>query len=155
MPRMCHSCGYTTPDVWADECPRCKRPMALTSGAADGPGVGLPRGSRRRFWLVAVVLLVLAIPAVGLGVIYLAPTVFLGPPKEADSTGDIRKGMRPDDVGKVLALDKAPERGFVGTITWAKDGRVLRVRFDQGRVVGVEEGTVPLPVTTTYVTEGK
>jgi hypothetical protein len=126
--------------------------MALTSGTADAPAGNRPRRSRRRFWLVVVVLLVLAVPAFGLGVVYLAPTAFLGPPKEADSTGEIKKGMRPAEVAKVLSID-SPPGGFIGTITWARDGRVLRVRFVQGRVNGVEEGSLPLPVTMTKVTE--
>jgi len=152
VPRMCHSCGYTTPDVWADQCPRCKRPMALTSGAPDAPG-GRPRRSSRRWWLAAVVLLLLAVPAVGLGVVYFAPAVFLGPPKDADSTGEIKVGMRPPEVAKVLAIDAQLKRGFAGSVTWARDGRVLRVRFAQGRVVGVEEGSLPVPLTLARVSE--
>src|SRR5438552_2120985 len=115
MPRMCHSCGYTTPDVWADQCPRCERPMALTSNTPDAPGGPRPRRSSRRFWLVALLLLLLAVPAVGLGVVYFAPTVFLGPSKDSDSTGEIRVGMRPSEVAKALSIE-APQRGFVGSI---------------------------------------
>lgn len=153
MPRMCHSCGYTTPDVWADQCPRCKRPMALTSNTPDAPGAR-PRRSSRRFWLVASLLLLLALPAVGLGVVYFAPTVFLGPSKDADSTGEIRVGMRPPEVAKALSIEAPQLRGgFVGSITWAKDGRVLRIRFTQGRVAGVEEGSLPVPVSLTRVSE--
>jgi hypothetical protein len=98
------------------------------------------------------VLLLLAVPAVGLGIVYLAPSVFLGPSQDTDSTGEIRVGMWPREVAKVLAIEE-PERGFVGSITWAKDGRVLRIRFAQGRVVGIEEGSLPIPVKLTRVTE--
>jgi hypothetical protein len=127
--------------------------MALTSNTPDAPGDRPRRCSRRGFWLVVMLLLLLAVPAVGLGVVYLAPTAFLGPSKDADSTGEIRVGMRPPEVAKVLSID-APARGFVGSITWARDGRVLRIRFTQGRVVGVEEGSLPMPVTLTRVSEG-
>jgi hypothetical protein len=127
--------------------------MALTSGTPDGTPAGRPRRSRRRTWLVLVLFLVLAVPAVGLGVVYFAPAMFLGPSKDSDSTGEIRVGMRPPEVAKVLAIEP-PERGFVGSITWAKDGRVLRVRFVQGRVAGVEEGNLPVPLPFNRVAAG-
>jgi hypothetical protein len=125
--------------------------MALTTNTPDPPG-GRPRRSSRRFWLIALLLLLLALPAVGLGVVYFAPTVFLGPTKDADSTGEIRIGMRPPEVAKALSI-QAPERGFVGSITWAKDGRVLRIRFTQGRVAGIEEGSLPVPLSLTRISE--
>src|SRR4051812_5894560 len=104
MPRFCHSCGYSTPDVWADQCPRCNRPMAITSQTAGGPPGTRPRRrwSARRTLGVVAVILVLAVPAAGLGVLYLAPTVFLKSSGDADSTGQVRVGMRPAEVAQVL-----------------------------------------------------
>lgn len=128
--------------------------MALTSNAPEGSPAGRPRRSRRGVWLVVLVpVLVVTVPAVGFGVMYFAPSAFLGPEKDADSTGEIRTGMRPAEVAQVLAID-APERGFVGTVTRAKDGRVVRVRFAQGRVAGVEEGSLPVPLTYSRVAAG-
>ena len=50
------------------------------------------------------------------------------------------------------ALDiEAPPRAFSGTITWGRDGRILRVRFDTGKVVAIEEGRLPFAVTVTKV----
>jgi hypothetical protein len=132
--------------------------MALTSNAPDTAGAR-PRRSRRRVLIVVALLVLLAVPAVGLGVVYFAPSAFLGPSKDADSTGEIKVGMRPPEVAKVLSINAPdrgfPDRGFVGTITWAKDGRVLRVKFAQGRVSGVEEGSLPVPLTFNRVAPTK
>ena len=87
--------------------------MALTSNTPDAPGPR-PRRSSRRFWVVALLLLLLAVPAAGLGVVYFAPTVFLGPSKDADSTGEIRVGMRPPEVahpGTSVLRDMLREHG--------------------------------------------
>ena len=78
------------------------------------------------------------------------PALFLASSGDSDSTGTIRVGMPVRAVANVLQID-APPRAFSGSITWGRSGRLVRVRFVQGKVVGVEEGHVPLPVNVNKV----
>ena len=152
MPRVCGNCKYVTDDLFANDCPLCLRPLAMSSrvGAMGGTAAP-PRGwfSRRTLLVVALLLLV-GLPAAGAATVAVAPTLFLEPAGDADSLGAIRTGMTVRNACAALDIE-APPRAFSGTITWGRDGRILRVRFDTGKVVAIEEGRLPFAVTVTKV----
>src|SRR5207244_2250124 len=127
MPRFCTSCKYVTDDVWADGCPICLRPLALAPQVPAAPGrAGPVRGPRRRRPLRRLLgVLLVAAPVTFLVLVFLVPTVFLGPEKDADSTGRIRAGMFVGEVARELKADPPP-RAFTGFVTWGEGARLVR-----------------------------
>jgi hypothetical protein len=145
MPRYCTSCKYVTDDVWADGCPICLRPLALSPRPPTGGGPRPASRRRRRPLRIAVGVVLIAVPVVFLGLVFVTPEVFLGAEQEADSTGRIRAGMPVAAAAQELQIDPPP-RAWSGTITRGERARLLRVRVEVGRVKSVEEGSVGVPV---------
>jgi hypothetical protein len=83
--------------------------------------------------------------------------------RQVDSTGKIRVGMPMHEVAKVLDAEVGREPAAPnslaarlpegtkksGELTWARDGRVLSIEFEEGRVVAIDEETVPPGSRTT------
>lgn len=150
MPRVCGNCKYVTEDLFVNDCPLCYRPLALSSrvgtmGEEPRPGLF----SRRNLIILAAVLFI-SVPLGLASFIYTAPTYCLSPAGEADSLGAIRVGMPVREVCKTLDIE-SPPRAFSGTITWGRGGRMLRLRFTDGKVVAIEEGNLPFTVTVTKI----
>jgi hypothetical protein len=152
MPRVCGNCKYVTDDLFANDCPLCLRPLALSSRVGS-LGDTTPRAKKRsttRLILVVGGLIFVGVAATGLATVFLAPTVFLEPAGEADSLGAVRIGMPVREWCAALGIE-LPPRAFSGFITWGRDGRILRVRFTDGKAVAIEEGRLPFAVTVTKV----
>jgi hypothetical protein len=150
MPRVCGNCKYVTEDLFANNCPLCQRPLALSSrvgSLGEEPRHGV--FSRRNLIILAVVLLI-GVPLAAISSIFMFPTYCLEAAGEVDSLGAIRVGMPVREVCKALDIE-APPRAFSGTITWGRGGRMLRIRFTDGKVVAIEEGSLPFAVTVTKV----
>jgi len=141
--------ALASPDL-DNECPLCKRPLALSSRVGTMGEEPRQRLFSRRALIMGIVLLLVGVPAAAIGIIFLFPTLFLAAAGEADSTGAIRVGMTVRDVCKTLDIE-APPRAFSGTITWGRDSRILRIRFKDGMVAALEEGSLPFPVTVNKI----
>src|SRR5688572_3329055 len=105
MAKHCLRCAYTTPDVWADECPFCLVTLARTREGGPAPV--------RSFRSLPVKLLiplglflgaVLLAFATGMHVL-ITDELALGPMTDADSTGRVRVGMTADEVARTLGMD--------------------------------------------------
>ena len=150
MPRVCGDCKYVTDDLFCNECPLCKRPLALSSRVGTMGAEPERKLFSKRTLIIGVLLLLVGVPAAAAGAVYAFPTMTLAQAGEADSLGTIRVGMPVREVCKVLDIEPPP-RAFSGTITWGRDGRVLRIRFTDGKAVAIEEGNLPLPVTVNKI----
>ncbi len=150
MPRVCGNCKYVTEDLFVNDCPLCLRPLALSSRVGTLGEEPRPRLFSRRNLLIAAAVLFIGVPLAVISFIFTAPTYCLSPAGEADSLGTIRVGMPVREVCKVLDIE-SPPRAFSGMITWGRGGRMLRLRFIDGKVVAIEEGNLPFTVTVTKV----
>jgi hypothetical protein len=152
MPRHCPNCPYQTPDLLANVCPYCNTPLALSpQGRADRPPPEVPRRSRRVWWVLGVVGLLVAVPIGYVLIVYADPELFLGDVGLQDSAGRIGVPMPADRLADALALTPAERgrvgrRGFKGSVTSARGRRLVRVTVWSGVVNGVQDADLPFPV---------
>jgi hypothetical protein len=153
MPRYCPNCAFQTPELLDNVCPHCNTPLALSPrGRADRPQPAAGRPKSRRLWIVLGVLAaIIVLPLVYMGLVYADPEPFLGDESLRDSTGRLGVGMPVKQAAGVLELspadtDRVSARGFKGSVTRARGGRVVRVTVWTGHVNGIRDGDLPIPV---------
>lgn len=162
MARRC-SCGYVIEDRWANGCPLCGAAIGggSTRTAPGGGGGGPAVGSRTPIYLGLGLVAVLAVGGMVMNRVAARrqPPAELTRPTETDSTGRVRVGMPMADVARVLDAEagrRPSAAGSVtskfpdgltksGTLTWAKDSRVLVVVFDGGKAAFLHEHRTDTP----------